>query len=300
MAWDRSKYANAMGSGFVMAGDKKGAVVLTAKHVLDGVRDFQRPEQKHASSALPEFIVPPKISLKPSDLKIVWMGPKTALMMNVVYAFYSKQLDIACCIVTPQKTEKFSPFSVPLDCRTPSVGDTVHMVSCWQNKVSESAPPQKRDGFGQTLEIERAVNIRIGSVTGVYEAGFRQYDFPCFTTSIPAEPGMRGGFVYLPKDGATVAACGIVCGDNPTTEMEDGVRMSQLQSGESVIACTWPTLGLSVPDSIPANDATPKRTIYEMIKTGRMLAYEDSIDLFELIKLEGDDCRVQRKTQQCS
>lgn len=188
--------------------------------------------------------------------------------------------------------DRFSPVSIPLDCRTPSIGDLVHMISHTEMDVSESAPPRVQDGLGQTLKIARTVNIRIGRVTGVYEDGLRQYRWPCFTTSIPAEPGMSGGFVCLPETGTTVAACGIICADATTDE----ARGNMLLSGESVIACTWPGLGLRVPDSIPPDDATPKMTIYDMIKMGRMSAANGAIEQFEIIKLEGEDCRVQRRT----
>lgn len=292
LGFDRQKNARPWGTGFVIAGDEQCAIVLTAKHVLDGVQQFQKPRPIHARSSLPEFTVQPKVSIEPSDLKVVWMGQKDALMMNVVYAFYCEQLDIACCIVMPQKTDKFLPCSVPLDCRTPSVGDTVHMISCTGMEISETIPPSAQDSLGQTLKIKRSVNIRIGSVTGVYEGGHRQYKFPCFTTSIPAEPGMSGGFVYLPEDGDTIAACGVVSSDVSTIN----ARESMLHSGESLIACTWPALGFSIPEVIATDDATSKITIYDMIKTGIIPAYRDSVDQFEIIKFEADDYRVQRRT----
>lgn len=292
LGFDRNKNARFWGTGFVIAGNEQCAIVITAKHVLDGVRTFQKPKPIHAPSALSEFIVQSKISLEPSDLKVLWMGQKDALMMNVVNAFYSEQLDIACCVVVNrEEIDKFLPFSVPLDCRTPSIGDTVHMISCIGMESIETMAPRASDGLGQTLKIKRSVNIRIGSVTGVYDNEYRQYKFPCFTTSIPAEPGMSGGFVYLPEDGDTVAACGIVSADNSTIV----ARSSMFHSGESVIASSWPALGLRVPDSIPASEGTQRITIYDMIKTGRMPKFRDIIDQFEIIKLEGDNYRVQRK-----
>lgn len=293
LAYDRGKRAKFMGSGFIIGGDKDGqyAQVLTAKHVLDGVRDFQKPEQKHALSALPEFTAQKKLSIKPPDLKVIWMGQKNASMMSVVYTFFCETLDIACCIVMPQQTDKFLPSSIPLDSTIPSVGDTVRMISCAGMSVSELIEPQKWDGSGQLLQLERSANIRIGSVTGVYESGLRHYKFPCFTTSIPAEPGMSGGFVFLPKEETTVAACGIVSGDISIIES----RNSMLSSGDSVIACAWPALGLRFPDHL-ANEA-PQITVYDLIKSGRMRLYGDSINKFETIKLNGDDIRLRRKVQ---
>jgi Trypsin-like peptidase domain len=294
LGFDRNRRAKFIGSGFILGGDENGqyAFVFTAKHVFDGLSDFQKPEQKHAVSALPEFTVQNKVSIEPSNLKVVWMGQIGTSMMNVVYAFYSKELDIACCIVMPQKTDKFLPYPIPLDCRTPTIGDTVHMISCAGMRSSESVAPQKQDGSGQIIEIERSVNIRIGRVTGLYQAGLRHYTFPCFTTSIPAEPGMSGGFVFLPEDGSTIAACGVVSGDFSTPE----ARKSMLSSGESVIASTWPALGLSVVESLSIN--SPKQTIYDMVKSGKMHIFGNSMDQFDIVRLGGDDYRIQRKTQQ--
>lgn len=292
LAFDSQKNPKFWGTGFVIAGNERCAIILTAKHVLEGVQRFQKPNPKHALSALSEFIVQPKVSIKPSDLRVIWSGQEEVSMMTVVYVFYSEHLDIACCIVIPQKIDTFSPFSVPLDFRMPSVGNTVQMISCLGMDASETLPPSKQDGLGQVLNIKRSVNIRIGRVTGVYEGGFNQYKFPAFTTSIPAEPGMSGGFVYLPEDGDMIAACGLVSADSSSKN----ARQSMLLDGESLISCAWPALGFSIPEGIGINESTPKITIFDMIKTGRMPSYNNDVDQFEIIKLEGDDCRVQRKT----
>lgn len=291
LGFDNQKNPKFWGTGFVIAGNEQCAIVLTAKHVLDGVQRYQKPEPIHALSALSEFIVQPKVSLHPSDLKVVWMGEKEASMMNVVYAFYSEQLDIACCVVMPKNIDKFLPPSIPLDSRIPSVGDTVHMISSSGMDVSETIAPNKQDGLGQTLKIKRSVNIRVGNVLEVYEGGFNQFKSPCFKTSIPAEPGMSGGFVFLPEDGETIAACGIISADFST----ENARKNMLHNGDSLISSLWPTLGFSVPMNISTENVSSKITIYDMIKTGRMPVYKNSADQFELINLGGDDYRVQRK-----
>ena len=292
LGFDSQKNPKFWGTGFIIAGNEHFAIILTAKHVLEGVQRFQKPNPKHVLSALSEFIVQPKVSINPSDLRIVWAGQKEASMMTVVYVFYSEHLDMACCIVIPQKIDTFLPFSVPLDFRIPPVGSTVQMISCLGMSASETTPPSKQDGLGQVLKIKRSVNIRIGRVTGVYKGGFNQYKFPCFTTSIPAEPGMSGGFVYIPEDGDTIAACGLVSVDFSTKS----ARESMLLDGDSLISCVWPALGFSIPEGVGINEATPKITIFDMIKAGRMPAYNNDVEQFEISKLEGDDYRVQHNT----
>ena len=99
---------------------------------------------------------------------------------------------------------------------------------------------------------------------------------------------MSGGFVCLPKAGTTVAACGVISADNSDKES----MKNMLLPGESVVALTWPALGLRLPENIPLLEDTNKVTIYDMIKTGRMRAVIGELDQFKIINLGGDDCRV--------
>ena len=290
LGFDRWKNPTLAGTGFIIAGNKDCAIVFTAKHVLEGLKKIQVPNQKHVPSShfFSKKHSPPNLS--PSSLKALWMGDKEAGLLNVTFATYSNLLDIACCIVTSDGVDKFTPVSMPFDSRIPSIGDIVHMVSLTEMNVSESVPPNKQNKLGQTLKIQRTVNIRIGSVTGVFQKGLRRFKWPCFTTSIPAKPGMSGGLVYLPQDKSTIGACGVVCADISTDEAMEDMH----QSGESVVTSTWPALGLSIPECIPYDNNTPKITIYDMIKSGRMNSIS-GIEHFELIQLEGEDYRVSRK-----
>ncbi len=293
LGFDRSKNPSLAGTGFVIAGNEQRAVVLTAKHVIiDGIKSIQTPVSRSASSALfvPRGSKTP--TLLPKYLKAVWVGHETASLLNVVYVFCSDRLDIACCVVMPQEHDQFSPVSTPLDLQSLSIGDLVHMVSIYKMNVLESVPPREKDELGQIIKIAQAVNIRIGHVTGIYKKGLRQYQWPCFTTSIPAEPGMSGGFVCLPKAGTTVAACGVISADNSDKES----MKNMLLPGESVVALTWPALGLRLPENIPLLEDTNKVTIYNMIKTGRMRAAIGELNQFKIVNLGGDDCRVHYGT----
>jgi hypothetical protein len=95
-------------------------------------------------------------------------------------------------------------------------------------------------------------------------ARYRQYRWPYFTTSIPAEPGMSGGFVFLPVDGTPVAACGVVSADSFSGE----ACTDQMQSGNSIIACSWPALGLSIPQAIGGPDGSLSRSLLDMVRSG--------------------------------
>jgi hypothetical protein len=279
LGFDLDKNPKLMGTGFVIAGSEDYNVVVTAKHVIEGLQLYQRP-QRHAPSAVPGLFIQPKVSPDPRHLKVLRGDHAGVQLMNVAYVTYSDNLDIALCVITPQETaERVAPHAVPLDCGTPAVGDVVHLVSCGGMNVGEKSPPLERDGKGQTLRIERSVCIRIGTVTAVHNGGYNQYRFPCFSTSIPAEHGMSGGLVYMPREGKTVAACGIVSADLDITHRP---RVDFYSSEKSIISCAWPLLGFSLPVGILPDGSTSNELIYNLIRAGDMPAYEYSADLFEI------------------
>jgi hypothetical protein len=278
------------GIGFVIAGGPDFALVLTAKHVVTGLGRKQRPPRSYAHLPFVPFHET-EPSLEPEKLKVLWMCSTHASMMNVLHVGYNQTLDIACCMVAPQDEQDppFQPVSLPIDTAVPVLGDVAHMVSLENMTVEEHIPPTDASGTGQVLAVTRRVSIRVGVVTGVYLGEFRQYKWPCFTTSIPAEPGMSGGLVTLPRDGNTIGACGIVCADNSTPE----ARSNPLQCGESVIACAWTALSLRTPDWIPPTATTPASSLYEMMQTGRMDIAIGGIDHIALVEKENGDCTMQ-------
>lgn len=302
LAHDHGYKPDLAGTGFVTAcfnfsPNKKnvdGALAITAKHVLtEGVLNIQRPVPRHAPSAL---FVPAssKIpSLSEEKLRATWASSKSADMLHVKHIAYNDSLDIACCLLTPQAefATQFAPVPIPLDTARPSVGDVVHLVSQGGMYIANRIPPTGVKGTGQKFSAHRRVNIRIGTVTAIYPQGFRQYPWQCFTTSIPVEPGMSGGFVYLPRDGMTIAACGIVCADNSTPEACTDYSVC----GESVIACAWAALTLKVPEYY-GNDA-PMRTLLEMMKMGAMAPAVGGIDHIQIIDRGDGELTIARSDQ---
>ncbi|QGG90211.1 hypothetical protein GH983_06900 [Agrobacterium sp. MA01] len=293
LGFDLNKNPKLMGTGFIIAGNEAFYVVVTARHVIDGLQLFQRP-LRHAPSAVPGLFIQPKVSLDPRHLKVLRTDQGSARLMNVAYVTYAENLDVALCLITPQESEEgLVPYAVPLDCGTPSVGDIVHLVSCGGMDVSETSPPLEPDGKGQALRIERSVCIRMGTVTAVHKHGYNQYRFPCFSTSIPAEHGMSGGFVYKPRDGKMVAACGIVSADLDLTHRP---RVDFSSKEESVISCAWPLLGFNLPVSILPDGTTSNALILDLVKAGDMPTYEDSADFFEIADAEDHGLRLRCKS----
>lgn len=294
LGFDRGRSPGLAGTGFVIAGTDNVALVITAKHVLsEGILRIQKPAPMHSPSAL---FIPARIktpSLDPNKLKTVWLGSEHPGLLNAVHACYNETLDIACCLIMPQQLEPppFRPTSIPFDTRVPRIGDTIHMVSLNDLDVCELRQPTDFTGVGQLLTLRQGVNIRIGSVTAVYPQGFRQYRWPCFTTSIPAKPGMSGGFVSIPRDGEAVTACGIVCADNST----EAAHNDLLQCGESVIACAWPALVLRVPVLISNENNRAEQTLYDLMQNGRMEKPAEGLDHIDVVNLENGDYRITNR-----
>ena len=271
LAFDSQRVPRMIGTGFIVDASRDWAVIVTAKHVLGrGVSDAQNPDPRHAPSAifLPENLGIP--SLDPKRLRAIWRGRNKdqVLALNICHASYNEALDLAVCIAIPQTGDerKIEPASIVIDAGTPAVGEQVFMVSIDELGVDETCPPNGSGNRHQELQISRRTNIRSGVVTGRYEAGYRQYKWPCFTTSIPAKAGMSGGLVGLWRPGQTVAACGVVCADNSTKESHS----SYLECGESVVGCLWPVLALQLPDQIPIPAGTVLKTIYEKMVSGHL------------------------------
>lgn len=257
------------GTGFVIAANPEMALVISAKHVfVEGVMRVQTPVPRHAPSSL--FVARSAVqpSLNPEKLKAILLNTDGGTMLNTHLVDYNDSLDTTCALLMPQPGEKIalSTPAIPLDAMLPALGQVVHMVSLGEMRVIKSATPQDASGRGQGLIIYRRVCIRVGVVTGGYPNGLRHYRWPCFTTSIPAEPGMSGGYVNIPIPGRTVAACGIVCADNSEPE----ARTNFSKCGESIIACAWPSLCHRLPMIVPSSPLTPHLSLYEMMGAGNI------------------------------
>ena len=286
LAFGPSREPSLVGSGFVIGYDDGFALALTARHVLPaGVHRSQRPALRHAGSAL---FVPPnwsQPSLDPNKLKAVWMCSRSTQMLNLVHLNYNDALDISAFLVVPQQGQSsFRPAAISLDTQVPAVGEVVSMVSNGGLRVTESQPPTGPDGKGQRIAIERSVSIRQGVVTGVYPQGHRQYRWPCFTTSIPAQPGMSGGFVFIPRHGETIAACGVVSAD--VSELE--AHTNFMMCGESIVASIWPALVLTSPTMMGGGIETPPTaTLYHMMRDGALGMAIGGIEHIEFIAADG-------------
>lgn len=293
LAFDRGSTPGLAGTGFIIAGGANLGLVITAKHVLaEAVVTIQRPVPRYSPSALfiPASSTVPNVEKE--KLRCLWLDSTKGEAFVVPHVSYNDALDIACCILMPQEpsdTPFTFPRAIPLDTARPTIGDVIHMVSLDGMELTDHVPANHTSG-PRPFSVYRRVSIRVGVVTAVYPEGFRQYRWPCFTTSIPAEPGMSGGFVYFPREGYTIAACGIVCADNSSPE----ARSNQMICGESVIAYSWPALALNVPEKLPP--PAPSYTLHDMMRQGTMPMAMGGIEHIQISNRElNGDCTIEYK-----
>ena len=285
-----------VGTGFLIAAMQDLAVAITAKHVLyEGAFRTQKPMPRHAASSL--FVRRSSItpSIEPKKLKMIWMGSEHAAAINAVYVGSNDTLDAACVICIPQDVDvgQFRPAVLPLDTSTPSVGQTVYLISHDKLETSNIFRSDDPNELREAFFVEKRISIRVGVVTRIYPHGLRHYRWPCFTTSIPAEPGMSGGLVSIPAPCGTIAACGLVCADNSSAE----ARADQLHCGESIISSVWPMLTLCIPESIPPSAETKPEPLIQFMRSGRMPIAVGGIDQIDFIDLGGGDYRIGIKAQ---
>lgn len=265
VAFDRNNYPHIAGCAFTVGVNGEYAIALSAKHVFTGAGGFQRPA-RHAPSAVffnEKSLLP---SLSENELRGCWMGSESADFLFTRFMGVNDNLDIASAIFEAQREfkDEFKPSTVLIDANEPVVGDVVHMISLDKFSISNYSPQTNISGTGWSFSLNRRVSIRVGTVTAVYPKGHRQHKFPCFSTSIPADPGMSGGMVFVPADGKPISICGVVSSDFSCDE----ARTNQSICGESLVASAWPSLSLPLPEMFQSKSATT--SIYDLMNQGRL------------------------------
>lgn len=289
-----------VGNGFIIAVDKarNWALLLTAKHVLEGAAAIQSPRPLHASSAL--FVPPSRTapSIDQKRLKLHWSGGADHALLKVIFATYNESTDLACCIAVPREVsiptgERFAPQNLKLGLDVPQVGDQVWMVSMANMSMVETVPPKDGSFLHQQAVFNHDISIRHGMVTGVYPNGYNQYRWPCFTTSIPVKGGMSGGLVGVYTRERPFSICGVVCADLDPYQPKDDPTVC----GTSIVGCAWPALHLRVPRDL-ANDQTVvggrNPTLLELIREGQIAQPAGDLDAFTLHE-EGEYSWLHRR-----
>ena len=250
------------GTGFIVAYTDEWLFFVSAKHVIsEGILKIQKPYTRYDGGPFDTSNEFNNVELS-GRLQISVLSDDAAFLAKVVHLSINAVTDIVVGMAEIPQEYRVNRIwcNIPLAVALPSVGDCIHVCSLINKIPVEIEGIQEQRAF----RIERGVTLRKGEVTGVYPQGFNQYKWPCFTTSIPAGPGMSGGFAYSPLDGQTIAACGIVCAE---TSEADGINF--FQEGRSVIASSWLALANTVPSKMPRVNNSDDLTLYEMVKTGQ-------------------------------
>jgi hypothetical protein len=289
VAFDKQQQARSLGTGVVIAGDREFSLAMTARHVLDFGLKHQQPHSLSHPTSQFKTSGATLIRIDELSLRAFWMDSSHADFVRFRFVSYNASTDLALCLIEPQTqaVDRFSPVTIPMDTTEPKVGETVQVVALNWIELSETAPPQSRDGKGQALRVNQQVSIRLGVVTGVYPSGLRSFKWHCFTTSAPVHAGMSGGFVSRLVEGRTVACCGIVSADASRSESFN----DPYAAGESVIACSWPGLALPVPTSIPPDSPI---SLLEAMRYGMVPPPIGGLDGFVLSLQEDGDGVLSR------
>src|SRR5208282_5776833 len=215
-----------LGTGFVIGAvpDHGLLLVLTAKHVVTSAAKIQSPVNKRAASA-PSILFEVALPLiGPDEMRGIWMGADCADVLFVGHISYHDNLDVALCILEAQ--EELRPnvhtmvAKVNLETQLPATGSSVHIVSLTDFKLQGKFDSNEC----RTWNFGSRPVIRVGKVLSQETSGMGHSGI-CFRTSIPTEPGMSGGYAYIPRsDGQPIAACGIVSTNldsgQPTTRFD--------------------------------------------------------------------------------
>lgn len=280
------------GTGFVLGVADCFIVIATAKHVLQQVKKLQNPYQQSNSLPFFENVARSFPKIESGKVKVLFMNDVLAGMLNVVHVCANETTDLAICLAEIPKLERsrIAFTTVPLEMSMPRIGEVVHIASLVhpQRGIDFRLVEDSDAKNDIEYEIERRVEIRRGSVVEVHPNGFRQYKWPCFTTTIPVPPGMSGGFAYIPKDGQKIAACGVVCADTST---ETNVTKYETPGG-SVVGCSYAALALRVPDFSQSDYQSSTVSIYDMMNRGLFPMPIDGLDHVVFIEKENGDAAV--------
>jgi hypothetical protein len=252
-----------LGTGFVIGTSEDGfLLVLTAKHVIEGgAIQVQRPYGLRVPSAPTILFEAEKPRIDPKSLRAIWMGTDHADMLFVRHVTYADNLDIALCVLEVQENlgngiHRMAP-AIALDTKIPSVGTPINIVTLSGFEISESS--SDKNGT-RSWKVENRPVIRVGKVI-TNEKESMGHKGPNFGITIPTDRGMSGGFAYVPKDGVTIAACGIIS----TSPEEDNGQTDFRVAGHSTIVGVMGALGLQIPVSSATNVL-----LFDLVKSGKV------------------------------
>lgn len=251
-----------IGTGFLVAAIGRKALALTAAHNFRQAARVQRPWTTQHPTTPAEFTLrrPQTLSTRPKDIRAVYFDKSQVDMCIIGEVSAVDGMDIALFTIALQEhvDDNLLKSRFPLDMKKPRRGQRVCILGYADMSLSV-------DGLEQETRIQmaRRLALRQGVITGVYSTGLRQYQWPCFETTIPIHPGMSGSpVIWFAEDGAPAVSCGVACVDFSPDAAWDDYRVA----GHSICAQLWPAAGLSVYATLPGQTQQRKTTVLDFIR----------------------------------
>lgn len=233
IAFDKEERPHPIGTGFVISRDDRKAVCLTAAHVITELRNLQAPPSRHAMSALPEFLPPPReIDLSRQMVRAIALERDRAEVLVVEGAIVDENRDIAVITVALQD-EQSGPFfsqEFEADDSIPPNGNLVCILS--YGDLSADNFITDGDRYREFWMSRRPI-LRIGTVVEHHPNGHRLCRGPCIETTVPVYSGMSGGPAFaFGRPGQPMRPIGLVCSD---PDIDGPEKEDRTKSGSSIV-----------------------------------------------------------------
>ncbi len=268
-------YTELIGSGFIILADGRNALVMTAAHNFHFAETIQKPRKHHHLTTLPEFQTHRGniFSVEREKLRAVYMSNSHVEACIIEGVSIVPELDIALCAIKFQEIYDGPGFSYNfgLDSRHPNVGDEV--VALGFSRMRIETQYVSSDKMLRYFKMMQKIEMRKGTVTGVFQNGLRQIAWPCFETTIPIDAGMSGGPV-LPfgMSNSKMNACGVISKDFSTKES----FKTFLASGQSIMGMIWPSVVLPFRCVFNEGGSPTETNLFDLIKRGIIIDAGDA------------------------
>ncbi len=234
-------FTKLLGTGFIVFANDRKALVMTAAHnfKFDGM--VQNPKYLNDPAESPQIQVHAGeiFPVDPQKIRAVYKSDNFIDACKIKGVSIVAELDVALCAIEFQKNYKGPDFTYQLgiDSRPPKKGDEVITVGF--SGVNPDEKEKSQDNKEKNISVTRKLEVRRGTVTGVFNMGAGEINWPCFETSIPIDAGMNGGPVMpfsLTNPGLN--GCGIISKDISRKK----AFKNFLTPGHSIMAMIWPAL----------------------------------------------------------
>lgn len=257
-----------LGTGFAIEAD---GYIMTAKHVLENFTSLKVP-RRGENKFYKEFslwafqLTGQKHKTGPNKGEIV------GGLRPIVKAWFSSELDIAICALSPAKSKKHNKFlrlpCVRLSPGVPKIGEHILGFGYYGStgKITSEILDNKR-----VVNYSQNTAFTQGKIAEIFsprrESGM--LNFPCFQTDARFEPGMSGGPIF--RENGNV--CGVICSGGLQDDKDGYINFASL---------IWPAMGISIETNFKKGKPLEWITIYDLVKR-KFIAVDDTFDKLKVV-----------------